>query len=182
MVKSTIIDTVHLRIEPFSGKHLTLRYVNWLNDPEVIRFSEQRFKIHSLESCRDYMQSFEGTSKYFWAIVVRNSSLGHIGNMNAYIDEVNQVADVGILIGEKQAWRQGLGLEAWCAVCEWLLNKGGMRKVTAGTLSVNEGMLGLMRRSGMVEDGRRMKQCLFEGKEVDVIYAAFSMSRKQMIR
>jgi ribosomal-protein-alanine N-acetyltransferase len=180
MARSTTIDTVRLRIEPFTEQYLTLRYVSWLNDHEVVRFSEQRFKTHSFESCRDYMQSFEGTANYFWAIEVRNSSFGHIGTMNAYVDEVNQVADVGILIGEKRARQQGFGLEAWCAVCKWLLDKSGMRKVTAGTLSVNESMLGLISRSGMVEDGRRIKQCLFEGKEVDVIYNAFFMGKKQM--
>ncbi len=181
VAKSTIIDTVRLRIEPFAEQHLTLRYVSWLNDPEVVRFSEQRFKTHTLESCRDYMQSFANTTNHFWALVARDVKLGHIGNMNAYVDEVHKVADVGILIGEKQAWKQGLGLEAWSAVCKWLLDKGGMRKVTAGTLSINDDMLCLMRRGGMVEDAQCRKQCLFEGKEVDIIYNYFYIDIKQKV-
>jgi [ribosomal protein S5]-alanine N-acetyltransferase len=173
MAEGPILITPRLRIVPFSDAFLTTRYVNWLNDPEVVRFSEQRHNTHTLESCHDYWLSFSGTPHCFWAIVVSESSLGHIGNINAYIDEKNLFADLGILIGEKEAWRQGYGLEAWKAVCNFLLKDANMRKVTAGTLSVNTGMVRLMRQAGMVEDGRRIRHHIFESREVDVIYAAF---------
>jgi ribosomal-protein-alanine N-acetyltransferase len=172
MAESPVIKTARLRLVPFSEEYLTQRYVSWLNDPEVVRYSEQRYRIHTLESCRAYWQSFEGTPNYFWAIVARDPELGHIGNMNAYVDTTHWVADVGILIGEKKAWGHHYGSEVWRAVCDYLLHQAGMRKVTAGTLAVNTAMLGVMWRTGMVEDGRRVRQCLFEGSEVDVVYAA----------
>jgi ribosomal-protein-alanine N-acetyltransferase len=166
------ILTTRLRIAPFAAEHLTARYVGWLNDPDVARFSEQRHSLHTLESCRHYWRSFEGTPHYFWAIVAQDSALGHIGNINAYVDALNQVADVGILIGERSAWGNGYGSEAWQAVCNYLLGEGGMRKVTAGTLAVNIGMRKVMERTRMVPDGCRARQCLFEGREVDVVYMA----------
>lgn len=168
MAKSMIIDTVHLRIEPFTEQHLTLRYVGWLNDPEVVRFSEQRFKTHSLESCRDYMQSFENTANYFWALVIRDANLGHIGNMTAYVDSDQMIADLGIMIGEKKIWAQGYGLEAWLAVSQYLF-ESGITKVTAGTLSVNSRMLALMRRSGMGDDIYIPRESLFEGRAIDIV-------------
>ncbi len=151
MAITGIIDTARLRIIPFSEEYLTQDYVGWLNDPEVVRYSEQRFKAHTIESCREYMCSFEGTPNYFWAVVERQQGLGHIGNMNAYLNETRTVADVGILIGEKKAWRQGYGLEAWDGVCRWLF-ASGVRKITAGALSENAGMVDLMRRAGMVDE------------------------------
>jgi ribosomal-protein-alanine N-acetyltransferase len=171
MTKFRIIETARLRIVPFSEEYLTPRYVGWLNDPEVVRYSEQRHHVHSLELCREYMKSFVDTPNYFWAVVGKESELGHIGSMNAYVDTHNSVADVGILIGEKRAWRKGYGSEAWIAVCNYLLKEVNIRKVTAGMLSVNTAMLGVMRSAGMVEDGRRIRQCLFEDSEVDVIHA-----------
>lgn len=172
MAESAVIETPRLLIAPFSKENLTLRYVSWLNDPQVMRYSDQRFRVHTLESCRAYAESFRGTPNYFWAIMARDPTLGHIGNMNAYVDRNHLVADVGILIGERQAWHQGYGLEAWVAVCDYLLVVAGMRKVTAGTLSTNTAMLALMWRAGMVEDGRRVRQCLDGGREVDVVHAA----------
>jgi RimJ/RimL family protein N-acetyltransferase len=88
------------------------------------------------------------------------------------VDIHNLVADIGILIGERRVWNQGFGLEAWTAVCDYLFRIGGMRKITAGTLEANAGMLSIMRRAGMVEDGVRVRQYLFEGREVDLIYGA----------
>ena len=169
---SPTIETERLQIVPFSEEHLTTRYLSWLNDSQVMRYSEQRHSNHTIESCREYWLTFSETANHFWSIVVREVRQGYIGTMTGYVDSEHLVADVGILIGERTSWGKGYGSEAWIAVCNYLLDEGGMRKVTAGTLSPNAAMLGVMRRAGMVEDGRRVRQCLFEGCEVDVVYTA----------
>jgi ribosomal-protein-alanine N-acetyltransferase len=173
MATSPVLETKRLRVEPFDvARHLSPRYVGWLNDPETTRFSEQRRRTHTLESCRGYAASFEGTPHHFWAAVARDPAVGHIGNLNAYVNEAHGTADVGILIGERAAQGRGYATEAWLAVCDFLLRTAGMRKVTAGTLSVNAPMLRLMERAGMEPDGRRLRHHLWEGQEVDVVHAA----------
>src|SRR5207244_1087643 len=101
-------------------------------------------------SCRAYWQSFAGTPHYFWAALA--DDLGHIGNLNAYVDLRHGVADVGILIGQSAAQGQGYATEAWLAACDFLLRERGLRKVTAGTIAPNQPMLRLMERAGMVPD------------------------------
>lgn len=172
MAESSLINTTRLQIVPFYEKYLTQRYVHWLNDPEVVKYSEQRHRTHTLETCHRYWQAFIDTPHFFWAIVVSQPPLGHIGNMNAHIDPKNLLADIGILIGERESWRKGYGLEAWMAVCDYLFNETQIRKITAGALATNEGMLKIMQRSGMLEDGRRFRHYLLDGQEVDVVYAA----------
>lgn len=167
-----VIETCRLRIEPFSEQHLTPRYVSWLNDPDVVRYSEQRHYQHTLESCRAYWLSFAGTPNYFCAIVERDERPRHIGNISVYVSPSHSVADVGIMIGEKALWGRGYASEAWNAICDYLLKVLVIRKVTAGTLSANSSMLKVMQRGGMVEDGRRVRHCLFEGKEVDMVHTA----------
>lgn len=171
MAISEIIATSRLNIVPFEESHLSARYVGWLNNANVVRYSEQRHHVHTLETCRDYWKSFSGTPNYFWAIIARDDA-GHIGNINAYVDEANLVAEVGIMIGETTAWRKGYGLEAWRAACEYLLTTAGMRKVTAGTLAENKGMVRIMQESGMTADGRRIRHYIHEGKETDIIHMA----------
>src|SRR6185436_19791092 len=113
--------TKRLQVEPFSvERHLSDRYVSWLNDPEVTRFSEQRRRTHTRESCRQYAASFEGTPNHFWAVVARDPLIGHLGNLNAYVNAEHQTADVGILIGERPAQGKGFATEAWSAVCDFL--------------------------------------------------------------
>lgn len=172
MAKSKVIETERLIIEPFGEKYLTERYVGWLNDPEVVRFSEQRFRTHTLESCRAYMNSFEGTPNYFWAFVTRGPDIEHIGNINAYVDTRNKVGDLGVLIGDKNYWGKGYGLEVFTAVADYLFRENHIRKVTAGTVVVNTGMVRIMERAGMQEDGRRIRHILLDGQEFDVVYAA----------
>jgi RimJ/RimL family protein N-acetyltransferase len=106
------------------------------------------------------------------AIVAKDPALGHVGNINAYVDVPNRVADVGILVGEKAVWGKGYGSEAWIGFTQFLLREQGLRKVTAGTLASNHGMLGIMRRAGMEIEAIRKRQALVEGQEVDVVYAA----------
>ena len=176
-------ETTRLRIVPFSEAYLTPQYVGWLNDPHVVRFSEQRHRPHTMETCHAYWRSFARTPNHLWAIVARQSEpgnkIGHIGNISVAVDPVNSVADIGIMLGEKGMWNQGYGLEAWSAVCSHLLCGQSLRKITAGTLSVNTAMLGIMRRAGMIEDGRRVNQILFEGQEVDVIHMALFRDKQR---
>lgn len=167
-----MIDTENLTLLPFGEEHLTDRYVSWLRDPEVTRFSEQRFRQHSLESCRAYWESFRGTDNIFFAIVHRSPALGHIGNINVYIEHRHGLADIGILIGDRRAWGRGLGTEAWLAMMRHLFTNPAIRKVTGGCVAANTSMVKIMKRCGMVEDGRRSRHYVYDGAETDVIYAA----------
>ena len=142
------IESDRLVLVPFGEEHLTSRYVAWLNDPEVVRWSEQRHVVHTLTSCRAYWESFRGTPNHFWAIEA--DGLGHIGNLNAYVR--GATADLGILVGERDAWGQGYGSEAWNAACAYLLGEGGCEAVTAGTRLDNDAMRCVMRRAGMAEE------------------------------
>lgn len=161
------------RVIPFEPRHLTSRYVSWLNDPEVVRYSEQRHRVHTAESCRAYFESFADSPDQFLAIEASAAAaIVHVGNMGIAVDVPNRVADISIIIGDKTVWGTGIASKAWTAVVEYLLSEGGIRKVTAGTMSVNEPMLRLMQRSGMAIEAVRPRQFLWEGEAVDLVHAA----------
>jgi ribosomal-protein-alanine N-acetyltransferase len=168
---ATLLETERLRLEPFAECHLTHRYVGWLNDPQVVRFSEQRHHHHTIESCRAYLQSFSESRNYFWAIVVRDGG-DHVGNITAVMDVANGLGDVAVLIGDRRHWGEGIATEAWIRVCSFLIDEVGVRKVTAGTVAANEAMIAIMHRAGMREDGRRRRHHLIEGAEIDLVYMA----------
>jgi RimJ/RimL family protein N-acetyltransferase len=166
------IDLGDVRVTPFERRHLTERYVSWLNDPEVVRYSEQRHRRHSLESCTRYFQDMSASSDHFLAIEAHDRALGHIGNARVSVDSANRVADISILIGEKRAWNLGFGSRVWDAILHELLLNQDIRKVTAGTMSVNTPMLRLMAKSGMRVEATRPRHFLWDGEEVDLIQAA----------
>ncbi|MEM8726880.1 MAG: GNAT family N-acetyltransferase [Pseudomonadota bacterium] len=163
-----------VRLKPFGSGDITEAYIGWLNDPEVTRFSNQRFRTHTRESCEMYLASFAGTHNMFMS--VRDMASGTaIGTMTAYRNRAHGTCDVGIMIGERDYWGGGYGQEAWNLLTTWLIDTARVRKVTAGCLAVNAGMVKLMERSGMTPDGVRKAQELVNEKPVDIVhYAKFA--------
>lgn len=169
------IHTERLRIVPFERRHLTERYVGWLNDPVVTRYSEQRHRVHTIESCAAYARSFEGRPDRFLAVETLGQPPRHIGNLTVTVDPPNGLADLSILIGERNEWGRGYGVEAWRAVLEGLIREETMRKVTGGASAANVAMIAIMRKCGMVEDGIRCRHLLIDDVPTDVVYfAAFA--------
>lgn len=164
-----------VNLVPFKDHHLTEKYVGWLNDHEVVRYSEQRHRKHSLESCSSYVQSCRKGNVLLWAIETKDAQ--HVGNISAAIDQPNRIADLAILLGERALWNRGMGYDAWHTTMSFLLTEYKMRKVMAGTMAANAGMLALMSKSGMVCEGRLEGHFLLEGNPVDLIFASRSATK-----
>ena len=160
-----------LRLEPFVEPAIGPEYLSWLNDPEITRFSNQRFLTHTRESARAYLASFADTANLLLAIRLAQS-LRLIGTITAYVSVPHRTADMGLLIGDRACWGQGYGLEAWSLLMGHLLGPLALRKVTGGTVRANVRMRAIMERSGMVLEAVRRRQELIDGAEEDVLYYA----------
>ena len=163
--------TPRLRLRPFQGADINATYLDWLNDPEVTRFSNQRFREHSVESCVAYLASFAGSSNSFLLIEQRQDQQP-IGTATVYRNSHHGTADIGLMLGERCCWGQGYGSEAWQAVLEALLAEAAMRKVTGGTARPNQAMVRIMEQSGMELEAVRARQELIDGQPVDLLYYA----------
>lgn len=163
-----------INVDTFTQNLITEKYVSWLNDPIVVRFSEQRHRIHTLDSCQAYFDSFKSTDNHFLSITSKNQELAHIGNITVIVDIANSIIDISIMIGDKRAWGKSLGLKAWIGVQSYFLNNLNFRKVTAGTMAENKAMLSIIKRSGMQIDCVRPRLMLWEGQEVDMVYASIT--------
>lgn len=162
-----------VRLVPFAERHLSARYVAWMNDPIATRYSENRHRAHDLDSCREFWRRLAAEG-HFWAVELGSAGgANHVGNVAAYCDRPNRCADLTILLGEASARGKGVGKAAWSLALDWLLSPdGGMRLVTAGTMAANAGMIGAMRASGMHEYGRVPGRFLLDGTPVDLVVAA----------
>lgn len=158
-------------VRPFTAGDISEAYLGWLQDPEVVRYSGQRFRSHTLDTCRAYLASFEGNANHFLAICDRQSG-AMLGTLTVYRSLPHGTADIGIMVGARQAWGQGIGAEAFCLVLSTLKASGAVRKVTAGTLAVNRGMVRIMEKAGMHHEATRRAQELLDGEPVDVVYHA----------
>ncbi len=163
-----------VRLRRFERSDVSDAYIGWLNDPVVTRYSNQRFRAHTRENCQAYLASFAGTPNLFLS-VEEVPTRQAIGTMTAYANPHHATCDVGILIGARGFWGGGYGQEAWNLLTGWLLDQAGVRKVTAGCLAANTAMVRLMERAGMVPDGVRVGQEVFDGAPCDIVhYAKFA--------
>ncbi len=164
------MTTKRLRLEPFGPHHVTPRYVGWLNDKQVVRYSRQRLQSHTEADCRRFLASFGNSANLFWAIVVAAGD-AHIGNITVDVEPHDRVAAVNIIVGETGVWGKGYGFEAFDAACTQLLGPLGMRKVYAGTMATNAPMLRLMEKAGLIEEARFRGHYFWEGQAIDKVFA-----------
>jgi hypothetical protein len=62
----------------FSQNHLIEHYVGWLNDPEVVRYYEQRHHKHTLATCIESFEAQMSSLNYFLANEIIESNVWHV--------------------------------------------------------------------------------------------------------
>lgn len=148
----------------FNKKFITKKYISWLNNKQLMKYSEQRLKKHNYKSCKLYLQNAKKNKDLFFA-VIEKIQRKHVGNIYIKIDKTNKVADIRILIGEVN---NGYGLDAWKSAII-LLKKNKIRKITAGTVSSNLAMLRIFKKTNMKFEYRKIKQTYVQRKLNDII-------------
>ena len=100
-MNSALFENETLRIVPFEKQHLTSQYVGWLNDPEVVQFSEQRHTKHTIKSCISYFNKQTISNNLFLAIEFKssNKTIQHIGNIGVFITRLSAFSIFVIMIG-----------------------------------------------------------------------------------
>jgi len=159
-------DRIYLR--KVSPDDVNEAYCRWMNDPTTNRFLESRFYPHSIETLREYVVNKQGDNlNAFFAIVLKNRDR-HIGNIKlGPVDPNHRLADIGILIGEKDCWGKGYASEAISLIVDYAFNILNLHKVTAGCYAPNKGAIRAFEKTGFVQEGVRKVHCFFEGAYVD---------------
>lgn len=171
VVQFSALSGQRVALRAFVMSDIVRSYIGWLNDPEVVRYSNQRFRRHDAHSCVSFFESFRETDNLFLAIDGVDERRV-VGTMTAYRNRHHGTVDVGIMLGDRQVWGRGYGLEAWSMLTDWLLGAGGMRKLTCGTLACNHAMRSIAERSGMQLEATRQAQEIVAGVPHDILYYA----------
>src|SRR6266566_1339115 len=98
----------------------------------------------------------------------------HVGNCGLHeIDPVDRHATLGIVIGRKDQWGQGLGTETVTLLCRHAFATLNLHKVCLSCYATNERGLRLYARAGFTVEGRRREQVFIDGRWVDEILLGF---------
>lgn len=148
-MKAVELESERLFLKPLSQKHLSLAYVNWLNDIEVNTYLESGGN-YTLQLLADFLKEQEQKDILFWAIHLKNSNK-HIGNIK--IDPINyeqSSGEFGILMGDKENWGKGFANEASNRIIKYCFEQLKLTKITLGVIENNIKAVSLYHKIGFI--------------------------------
>jgi len=163
------------------GKRLCLRdvrlsdaggaYLQWMNDKEVLKYTESRFQPYSKERLCSYIETINKDSDFVFRAITLEESGRHIGNIKlGPIDWNHRFGDIGIIIGAKDCWGKGYAAESIRLLAEFAFTSLKLHKLTAGCYAVNSASVRAFEKAGFTKEGIRPSQYLSEGQYVDLVF------------
>ena len=129
----------------------------WQSDPELARLDATNpirlpFSVYLL----DYSIELRSPAFKRFPLAIETLDGGrHIGNTTIYdIDEKNQEAQLGILIGDRDYWCKGYGTDAVSTVSDYIFHTTTIRRLYLKTLEWNTRAQASFAKSGFVPTGR----------------------------
>jgi|APSaa5957512535_1039671.scaffolds.fasta_scaffold46831_2 [ribosomal protein S5]-alanine N-acetyltransferase len=167
-------------VEPLMTERLMLRtlepadaggaYLAWMNDPEIMRFTESRYASHDAAALKGFIEAMNASEDNLLLGLIATDQGSHIGNIKlGPIDRRHQRAWIGIIIGDRARWGQGLASEAIDAIAQCGLEDLGLRRIAAGIYGDNRGSVGAFAKAGFREVARLPGWSLSEGASTDDI-------------
>ncbi len=144
-------------------KLVTQAYADWLNDPQVNKYLSCK-GTQTIETCKNYILDWKGTlfGIYYEGL--------HIGNISVKDDTLfnkqTKTAIIGICIGRKKFWGEGLGRKAlqlginYCFVTKY-------KRIHACINTKNFSSINLFLRCGFKIEGLLKNADMVEGKLSD---------------
>lgn len=143
-----------LYLERLTPAHLSDKYVDWLNDPEVNQYLETRFVKQTPEMVLDFLKSKENSeTEYLFGIFLKDSA-DHIGNIKVGpINTYHGYAPVSLFIGDKSTWGKGYATDAIELITNYSFEHLGLHKLEAGCYEENIGSKKAFEKVGYVVEG-----------------------------
>lgn len=155
-------------LRPLERGDLNERYLSWLNDPEVTRYTEIGTFPSTAEDLENYYRSVIGSKNDVMLAVVEKRSGRHIGNVKlGPIHWVHRRATFGILIGEKEFWGKGMGLEATQLMVSYGFDRLNLHRMDLGVFAEHEAAVRCYEKAGFKVEGRMREDLFLDGKYRD---------------
>jgi RimJ/RimL family protein N-acetyltransferase len=155
---------VYLR--PIKESDVTEDYLSWLKDPEVMLGIES--SGYTLENLKEYVFSKITSEKDYFFVICDQQNDKHIGNIKLEItDSKAQVAELGLLIGDKSYWGKGIGSEICRLVINFGFNQIYLRKIFLAVYENNPNAKKLYEKLGFKLEGILRKHIIVQSVYYD---------------
>ena len=168
MERGVSLKSYRLYLRPVELSDVNDNYVRWMNDAEVNRFMETRFRPQTQKDIEAYVTSMiHKPNVHFFAILLKESSR-HIGNIKLEVTSpIHRRGELSLFVGEKECWGKGFASEAIRLVRDFGIRELGLHKLTAGCYSNNIGSARAFEKAGFIREAVLKKEYSCEGGWVD---------------
>ena len=142
------------------------KYYQWITDIDVVRYIGRNELLTGItfSEAERYVQELWDNKFCTFLAVYHTASNSFIGTAKInFINEQgrkNGIADIGIMIGERNYWGKGLASDILRTACRFAFEKMHARKLTAGAMSPNIAVIMAFKRIGFIEEGRLRQQLI----------------------
>ena len=182
-----LIKAQTIKLKTFDDNHLhDPAYYRWLCDREVVRYigrDELLQGIPFAEAVKYVQQMWQSPFCSFFAVHdAANGQFIGTTKVNFMSEEGRKhgIADIGIMLGDRNYWGRGLSVDVLRAVSIHAFDQLKARKLTAGAYSVNEPVIKAFLRIGFRVDGCARQQLAFGNSYYD--HVLMSCFEKELLR
>jgi ribosomal-protein-alanine N-acetyltransferase len=147
-------------------KDVTLNYLKWMNDPEVQKYTEQKYKKKTIIDIKKFVkEKNKSKNEFLFGIYLKeNKKKNHIGNIKlGPINFIHKTAEISYFIGEKDLWGKGYTSEAIKKIINFAKKKK-LKKLKACFYEMNHGSKKVLENNGFKIEGKFKSEIIFNKK------------------
>jgi len=145
-------------------------YLQWMKDDRVTRFLEARFSAHTRKSLGEFINTSNRSPNVLLAGIF--IAANHVGNIKLNIDAPHKRGEIGILVGDRTFWGQGIGRRSIGLLAGYAFSALGLVKLSAGCYGQNAGSIRAFQAAGFAVEAVRKHHYLDGGARTDCIHLA----------
>jgi [ribosomal protein S5]-alanine N-acetyltransferase len=151
-------------LKELTKKHISNSYLNWMNDYEVQKFTEQKYKKHTRRDISKFVDlKKKSKNEFLYGIFLKNKH-EHIGNIKlGPINRIHKFADISYFIGNKNYWGKGYTTLAIASVIK-IAKKKGVKKLQARYYQMNFGSKKVLEKNKFKLEATLKSQIVFKKK------------------
>ena len=146
------------------AKDIGVKYQRWMNDVEVHKYTEQKYKKHTLKDIKDFViQKNKSKNEFLYGIFLKKNK-SHIGNIKiGPINFIHKFASITFFIGEKELWNKGYSSKSVKEIIK-IARKKKLKKLKAGLYEMNFGSRKVLEKNGFIKEGFLKSEIIYKNK------------------
>ena len=151
-------------IRPFKRADISY-FLKWFNDPEIVQYLDMYLPMTEMgeEKFIEELGTTRADKDVLFVIeAVEGASNKPIGSCGLHqINAKDRDAIFGIIIGEKDYWSKGYGVEAARILINYGFQQLNLHRISSAAVAFNERSIKLHQKLGFREEGR-LRQAMFK--------------------